>query len=554
MNVYPTHRVALPVSLALVLVVAIGVMMGGRGEPQPVHSQYTVILEGGTLYDGTGTAPYTADVAVVNDRVVAIGDLATAEAEHRLDVSGLAVAPGFIDIHSHATGSDWAQSDIVRRPLAESYLRQGVTTAIGGQDGSSPLPIGDYLAQLEAHPTAINLGLFVGHGTVRAHVMGAVDRSPSRAELDGMRDHVREAMEAGGFGLSSGLEYTPGAYADTEELVALAREIAPYDGLYISHIRDEGGRLLESVEEVVRIAEEAEVAAQITHHKVVGPDRWGNSTASLELVERARARGLDVTSDVYPYAAASTGLTILFPAWSREGGSDALRDRLADPEVRPRIRETIVQHLNEERGGDPATVVLARCGSDSSLDGMSLADVLEAREQQIVTVEAAAELAMELQADGGCRVVLHSMSEDDVRRIMRHPTTMIASDGGVPEPGVGTPHPRSYGTFARVLGHYVRDEDVLSLHEAIHKMTGLPADRLGLEGRGRLQENAVADLVVFDPETVTDRATFAEPHRYASGVVHVFVAGQAVLLDGEITGERPGRVLRAEDRVEEGGG
>lgn len=505
---------------------------------------FSIILEGGTVYDGTGAAPRTADVGLRGDRVAAIGDLAEAEAEQRIDVSGLAVAPGFIDIHSHATSSSWDRSDIQQRPLAESYLRQGVTTALGGQDGSSPIAIGDYLSRLEDAPAAINVGVFVGHGTVRGHVMGAVDRAPHEAEWEQMRTLVRRAMEEGAFGLSSGLEYTPGTYAETDELIELARVTAPYEGLYISHIRDEGGQLLESVDEVIQVAESAGVAGQVTHHKVVGPDRWGNSAASLERIEAARARGVDVTSDVYPYAASSTGLTILFPDWSREGGSAALSDRLSDPDVRPRVGDAIARHLNTERGGDPSTIVLSRCAWDASLDGKSLADVLDERGRP-VTVEAAAELAMDLQAQGGCRVVLHSMAEEDVRRIMQHPTTMIASDGGIPAPGVGAPHPRSYGTFARVLGHYVREERVLSMPEAIHKMTGFPARRLRLANRGTLEEGAVADVAVFNPDTITAHATFADPHQFASGVEHVFVSGEAVLRNGEVTGARPGRALRA---------
>ncbi len=504
---------------------------------------FSVILEGGTVYDGTGAAPQPADVGLRGDRVAAVGDLSAAEAERRIDVTGLAVAPGFIDTHSHATSSSWERSDIRQRPLAESYLRQGVTTAMGGQDGGSPLSIGDYLSRLEEAGAAINIGLFVGHGTVRGHVMGAVDRAPTDAERERMRALVQQAMEDGAFGLSSGLEYTPGTYAETDELIDLARVTAPYKGLYISHIRDEGGRLLESVEEVIQVAEGADVAGQVTHHKVVGPDRWGNSAASLQRIERARARNVDVTSDVYPYAASSTGLTILFPSWSREGGSAALKDRLNDPEARPRIRDAITRHVNAERGGDPSTIVLSRCSWNAALDGKSLADVLAER-GRTVTVEAAAELAIDLQAQGGCRVVLHSMAEEDVRRIMQHPTSMIASDGGIPAPGVGAPHPRSYGTFARVLGHHVREEGVLSMREAIHKMTGLPARRLALADRGVLQEGAIADVTVFDPATIIDHATFADPHQFASGVQHVFVAGEAVLRDGAVTGARPGRVLR----------
>jgi dihydroorotase/N-acyl-D-amino-acid deacylase len=530
--------------LSLALLVGAAGWFTAAPADRPVSSPFAIVLEGGTVHNGTGAPSRTADVGIIGDSVAAIGDLSDAEAAERIDVSGLAVTPGFIDIHSHATSSSWERSDIRHRPLAESYLRQGVTTALGGQDGGSPLPIDEYLTQLGDAGAAINIGLFVGHNTVRGFVMGAVDRAPTDAELERMQTLVRQAMEDGAFGLSSGLEYTPGTYAETDELIALARVTAPYEGLYISHIRDEGGRLLESVREVIQVAEDAGVAGQVTHHKVVGPDRWGNSAASLQLIEDARSRGVDMASDVYPYAASSTGLTILFPAWSREGGSAALNERLTDPEVRPRVRDAIAQHLNAERGGDPSTVVLSRCPWDGSLDGKSLTDVLTERGQPM-TVDAAAELAMDLQAQGGCRVVLHSMAEDDVRRIMQHPTTMIASDGGIPALGVGAPHPRSYGTFARVLGHYVREEDVLSLPEAIHKMTELPARRLGLERRGVLREGAIADIAVLDPTTIIDHATFAQPHQFATGVEHVFVAGEPVLRDAEVTGARPGRVLRA---------
>ena len=507
------------------------------GAQDPSDVQLDVVLEGGTVYDGTGSAPFVADVGLRGERVAAVGDLSGREADVRLDVRGLAVAPGFIDIHSHA------DSRILTHSLAENYLRQGVTTAMGGQDGGSPYPIGEFLDRLENEPAAIHLGLFVGHGTVRAHVMGNADRAPTDEELAKMQALVERAMREGAFGLSSGLEYTPGAYAETSELVALAKATAPFGGLYISHIRDEGGRLLESVEEVIQIGEEADVAAQVTHHKVVGPDRWGGSAASLGLIDEARARGVDVGSDVYPYAAASTGLTILFPSWSLEGDEEARRARWAEGETRARLQNEIAQHLEEERGGDPGTVVMANCAWDASRNGKSLADLLREGGRPVDVHEAAA-LTIELQEKGGCQVVLHSMSEADVRQIMQHPQTMIASDGGIPILGSGVPHPRNYGAFARVLGRYAGDGQVLSLEEAVRKMTSLPASRLGLEGRGVLEEGALADVAVFDPEAITDHATFADPHQYATGVRHVFVAGEAALLDGEVTDARPGRALR----------
>ena len=511
---------------------------------QTPSGAFTVILEGGAVYDGLGNAPLAADIGLVGDRISAIGDLSDREAALRLDVRGLAVVPGFIDIHSHATGTTFETSGLAREPLAENYIRQGVTSVIGGQDGGSPYPIGAFLARAEAQPAAVNVGLFVGHGTLRSHVIGGANRPPTETELRRMQAMVRQAMEDGAFGLSSGLEYAPGLYARTDELIALARATAPYDGLYISHIRDEGGRLLESVAEVIRVGEEGGVAAQITHHKVIGPSRWGGTEASLRLLDEARARGVDVASDQYPYTASSTGFTILLPGWSKEGGQEALVARLRDAETRARIHQDIVAHINAERGGDPSTIVAANCSWDAARNGKSLADMLKEANRP-VTVEAAADLVMTLQEKGGCQGVFHSMSEEDVQRVMQHPMTMIASDGGIPSPGRGVPHPRNYGAFARVLGRYVRTLKILSLTEALRKMTSLPATRLGLADRGVLRVGAVADLAILDPATITDHATFARPHQVATGVRHVFVNGEAVLLEGNPTGARPGRALRS---------
>ncbi|MEM1127601.1 MAG: D-aminoacylase [Bacteroidota bacterium] len=511
--------------------------------PAPITGTFDVIIEGGMVYDGTGGRGTRVDLALRGDTIAAMGDLSLAAAPMRVDAAGLAVTPGFIDIHSHATSSTIAASGVIRRPDAENYVRQGVTTVMGGQDGSSVVPVGPLLDQLEAAPATVNVGVFVGHGSVRAFVLGNTDRAPTEAEMGRMRGLVETAMQAGAFGLSSGLEYTPGAYAETEELIALAAATAPYDGLYISHIRDEGGRLTASVEEVIRVGEEAGVKAQVTHHKLIGKHRWGGSEASLALIEAARARGVDVASDQYPYTASSTGLTILFPSWSLEGSRADRLARLRDPATRTRVRQAIADHLEAERGGDPATVVAASCPFDPSLNGQSLADILDGR-GLAVTLPNAAELAIELLERGGCQGVFHSMGEEDVRRIMQHPWTMVASDGGIPAPGVGVPHPRNYGSFARVLGHYVRDEQVLPFTEAVRKMTHLPAQRLGLDRRGTLAVGHYADVAVLDPATVQDHATFTDPHQYATGVVHVFVGGEAVLQDGALTGARPGQALR----------
>ncbi len=502
-------------------------------------SRYHLVLEGGTIYDGRGGEPYRADVGIVGDRITAIGDLDDARAAERLDVSGLAVTPGFIDIHSHAVRG------VFRHPLAENYTRQGVTTVIEGPDGSSPLPIGDFLARIDLHPPAINFGLTVGHGTIRGQVMGNEDRAPTEDELEAMKQLVEQAMSEGAFGLSTGLKYVPGAYATTEEVIALARVAARFGGFHASHMREEGLELLAAVEETIRIGEEGGLPTQLTHHKVVGAPMWGASEQSLALVDAARSRGVDVTIDQYPYTASSTSLSILFPAWSLEGEPEDLLARLRDPDTRARIKAGIVENLRVDRGGGhPKNVVISQCEWDPSLNGMSLADILARRGEARDDLEAAAELALELQEKGGFSGIFHAMQEHDVIRIMRHPQTMIASDGGIVAPGEGVPHPRNYGTFARVLGHYARDEGVLSLPEAIRKMSSLPADRLGLADRGRLGIGGVADIAVFAVDEIDDPAAFGDPHHYAQGARHVLVGGVFVLLDGEVTGARPGRPLR----------
>lgn len=511
------------------------------GSPDTV---FTVILEGGRVYDGLGGAPVTADVGLFGDRIAALGDLAGRRAGLRVDVHGLAVVPGFVDIHSHAVRGTPERSGLFQRPLAENYVRQGVTTAIGGPDGGSAYPIGELLAHFEVVPSAINFGTFVGHGTVRRMVLGNEARPPTPQELQRMRSLVDRAMRDGAFGLSTGLKYVPGAYAETEEVIELAKVVGRYGGIHISHMRDEGLQIFASVEETIRIGEEARIPTQITHHKIVGKDTWGQSRETLRRVDEARARGVDVSIDQYPYVASSTGLSVLFPAWALEGDEENLRARLRHPDDRARIKKAILFNLEKDRGGgDAANVMVASCSWDPTLNGKNLAQILRERHQP-VNLDRAAELAMELQERGGFQGIFFAMSEDDVTRIMQYPFTMIASDGGIPAPGQGVPHPRNYGTFARILGRYVREQQVLPFHEAIRKMTSLPASRISLHDRGVLRVGAMADIAVLDPETITDVATFQQPHQYALGVRHVFVNGVAVLLDEIMTGARPGRALR----------
>jgi N-acyl-D-amino-acid deacylase len=517
------------------------VLLGACSRQEP----FDIVIAGGNVYEGSGMPAMVADIGVRGDRIVAVGNLADASADLRLDASGLAVAPGFIDIHSHALRDNPDRSGIYLWPDAENLIRQGVTTVIGGPDGGSPLPIEEDFQRLEQNPASVNFGSFVGHGSVRGKVVGDDDRPATDDEMERMRAEVRAAMESGAFGLSSGLLYAPGSFATAEEVIELAKVVKPYGGIYISHMRNEALGLLDSVNETIRIGEEAGIPAQLTHHKAMGQPMWGRSTDSLALVDAANERGVDVSIDQYPYPASSTGLQAVFPRWSLDGGRERIKARLDDPEQRARVKEGIVFALINERGGnDPSRVHLAQCGFDPSLNGLNLTEVLEQRELD-VTVENAADLIMDFEYAGGCSCVYHAMSMQDVDRIMVHPKTMIASDGGIMAPGDNSPHPRNYGTFAKVLGEFVRERGLLSLTTAIHKMTQMPADRINLSDRGRIEVGAMADIVVFNPEEIIDTATFEDPHQYALGVHHVIVNGMPVLLDRNMTGARPGRVLRA---------
>jgi len=534
---------------SLVSLLFVAACLAGPDSPVAATSdniEASVLLAGGMVFSGDDSPPAVADVLIRGDRIVSVGAFSSLDADVTLDVSGLAVAPGFIDVHSHAVRAASERSGLFRWPDAESKLRQGVTTVIGGPDGWSPLPLAKHFTAVEASPAAVNYGTFVGHGAVRQRVVGLGDRPATRQEMEAMRAEVDQAMRDGAFGLSSGLVYIPGSFADTDELVELARVAGRRGGIYISHMRNENLNVLDSVAELILIAEEGDLPGQITHAKVMSTSMQGRSVDLLAMVDAAVARGVDITLDQYPYAAGSTGLTVQFPRWSRDGGNKKLVERLANPELRARIRDELIYQLTEVRGrNDPANVQLARCSFDHSLDGLDLSQVLE-RLGREVTIVAAADLIIELQEAGGCDAIYHAMHPEDVAIIMQHPLTMIASDGGIEAPDSNShPHPRNYGTYPRVLGRYVRELGVLPLHTAIHKMTRMPADRIGLDDRGRIAAGMVADVVVFDPATVIDRATFTEPHQYAEGLHHVFVAGQAVLLEKQMTGARPGRVLRS---------
>ena len=487
--------------------------------------------------DGAGDPWFYGDIGIRGDTIAAIGQLDNAQSATNIDAKGLVVAPGFIDIHTHA------RRGIFLDPTAQNYIRQGVTTILEGNDGSSPLPLAPFFEKLSATPLAVNFGSFVGQGSIRQQVTGLENRKATPDEIGKMKELARQAMREGAFGLSSGLFYVPGNFTPTEEVIEIAKVVGGMGGMYISHMRDEAAGVTDSVRETIRIGEEGGLPTQVTHHKIIGKGNWGKSVDTLKLIEEARARGVDATIDQYPYTASSTGTAALFPQWSLAGGPKALLERLAAPEQRIRIKTVIVDRILTDRGGgDPKNVVMAGCSFDPALAGKSLAQITADRGRP-VTVENAAETAIEIQQKGGCAAVYHAIGEDDVVRILRSPYTMIGSDGEVPEFGKGAPHPRSYGTFARVLARYVREQKAVTLEEAVHKMSGYTAQRLKLYDRGLLRPGMKADVVIFDPAKVRDTADFPNPHQYAEGFSYVIVNGKPVIASGKLTGERPGRVL-----------
>ena len=521
-------RFAVRVGAALLVVAA----------PSLSAQDYDLILRNGRVVDGSGSPWYLADVAVRGGLIVEVARSMPGTAPREIDVEGRVIAPGFIDVHSHGGGG------IFEVPTADNYIHQGVTTLIAGPDGSSALPVGPWLDSLAALPRTVNMGTMVGQGTIRTRVMGPVDRAATPEELGRMRALAEEAMRDGALGLSTGLFYVPGTFTPTEEVIELARVVGRLGGIHKSHMRNEAAGVVESVRETIRIGEEGGLPTQVTHHKVIGPGYWGASTETLRLVDEARARGVDVTIDQYPYTASATSIqAALLPAWALEGGMQRARERLADPALRARIRDESARIIELERGGgDPDNIVLSSCGWDASLAGRTLRDVMEMRGLEM-SLHGAADAAFWITEQGGCGGIFHAIGEDDLVRIMRHPATMVASDGDVIVFGRARPRPRSYGTFARVLSEYVRERGVLSLEEAVRKMSAFPAQRMGLLDRGLIRPGMVADIAVFDPATVRDLATFEDPHQYAEGFSLVVVGGEIVLEGGRITDARPGRVL-----------
>ena len=512
-------------------------------QPPPPNPLYDLLIVNGTVLDGGGGEPFQADVAILGDRIAAVGDLGGARAREVIDATGLYVTPGFIDVHSHA------DRELTELPDAPNLVRQGITTVVAGNCGGSAYPVGEFFQSVEVQGTALNVALLIGHNTIRRQVMGMAARPPTAEELEQMRGLVRRGMEEGAVGLSTGLKYPPGAWADTDEVAALAEAAAEFGGLYASHMREEGREVVDAVAETIEIGRRAGLGVQISHHKVTSVDLWGASSATLGLVDAALEEGIAVYIDQYPYPATSTALTVLLPPWSLEGGRERLAERLENPELRARIREAIVENILHDRGGsDPANIRIADCESRPDAEGRSFAELLEERGRE-PTPEEAAELTMEIQAEGGAQAIYFCLADEDIERIMRHPRTMIASDSHICSLGEGVPHPRNYGTFPRVFRLYVRELGVLTYAEAVRKMTSLPAEAFRLHGRGLIARGMFADICVFDPEIVADTATWDNPHCYPVGIRAVIVNGRLAVWEGRQLGERAGRVLRHVPRV-----
>ncbi|MGI9067807.1 MAG: N-acyl-D-amino-acid deacylase family protein [Pyrinomonadaceae bacterium] len=497
---------------------------------------YDLVVTNARIVDGSGNPWFRADVGIKDGRITRIGRINPAEAEKTIDVKGQIVAPGFIDVHTHV-------ESIYSLPAAENFVRMGVTSLVTGNCGNSATDVAQFLGRIKEKPLAVNLATLIAHGSVRRQVMGSDDRAPTPDEMKKMEALVEQGMKDGAVGLSTGLIYVPGTYAKTDEIVNLARVAAKHGGVYATHMRNEGEKVGDAIRESIQIGEQAGLPVEISHFKISSKKMWGQTPMTLGLVREARARGLMVTVDQYAYTASSTSLDSRLPTWLRAGGFEEGKKRLAGKEMRERVVKEMKEGLKRSGFKDYSYAMVASYEPDRSFNGKSIAEIAK-QVRGKSDVKNQIEQILTMYEAGGAGMIYHGMNEDDVQRIMSEPFTMIASDSGVREVDESVPHPRGYGNNARVLGRYVRELHLLSLEDAIRKMTSLPAQTFGFRDRGMVREGFAADLVIFDEKIIGDRATFDKPHQYPVGITHVIVNGELVVADERMAGARPGAALR----------
>jgi len=502
-----------------------------------------LLIRNGKIYDGTGNSWYYGDLAVKDGKIIKTGHITDIQAKKTIDAKGLIVAPGFIDVHGHIEGG------ITTTPTANNYIFDGVTTVITGNCGGSAENIGSFFQEINTIRPSINVATLFGHNTVRAQVMNRDKRTPTDLEQKKMESLVEQAMKQGAVGLSTGLIYIPGTFAKTEEVIGLARAAKKYKGVYASHIRNEENSAVDAVNEAINIGKEANIPVQISHFKIGGKSNWGKSNITLGLVKQARLDGWDVTIDQYPYTASSTNLGIRLPDWAFAGGNDSMKVRLNNPLVRAQIKKEMLQQLAGYKFPNYSYAVVANYPSDTTYNGKNISEINKLMGRK-ANVKFEAETIMDMVEKGGAQMVYNSMNEADVKNIMQYPFSMFGADAGVPVPGRGMPHPRGYGSNARVLGKYVRDEKVLSMEDAIRRMTSLAAQKFGLNDRGLLLTNYAADIVVFSESEVNDMATFQKPHAYSKGFKYVVVNGELVVENENHLGTRSGKALYGQGFVE----
>lgn len=503
-------------------------------------ADYDLLIRNARVIDGSGNPWYRADVGIRDGKIAALGNLTRATATRTVDARERVVAPGFIDVHTHVEGG------IERLPEAANFVQDGVTTIVTGNCGGSESDMAALFSRLDRLKLGINFASLIGHNTVRREVMGTANRKATPEEIQKMQALVAKAMKEGAVGFSTGLIYIPGTYASSDEVVALGKAAASHGGVYASHMRDEGAHVTEAIDEALRVGREAGTRVQLSHFKIDNKRLWGASEKSLALVEKARQDGVDVVVDQYPYDHSSTNLGITLPSWALADGPDEVRKRLDDKAVRTRIVKEMLDMVKKKGQKDYSYATVAACSFDRSIEGKNISQINLMRGRK-KGLKNEAETILDLQAKGFVQMVYHSMGEKDVDRILRYPNTAIASDSGVREFGSGVPHPRAYGTNARVLAEYVRKRQVISLEDAVRRMTSLPARTFGFRDRGLLREGFQADLVLFDPARVQDKATYQQPHQYAEGFDLVLVNGVPVVEEGKVTGARPGAVLRHQE-------